>query len=49
MPGFVGQQIRAEFFVVALLQNLWLQVPSLREALNVISIPFKISFQLREG
>ena len=49
MPGFVGQQIRAEFFVIALLQNLRFEIPSLREALNVISIPFKISFQLREG
>ncbi len=49
MPGFVGQQIRAEFFVIALLQNLRFEIPSLREALNVISIPFKISFQLRES
>ena len=49
MPGFVGQEIRTKFGVIALSQNIRSQVARTCELLHVVTIAFDIPFQFGEG
>lgn len=49
VPGFVGQEIRTKFGVIALSQNVRSQVARTCELLHVVTIAFDIPFQFGEG